>query len=112
MGGFRSCFRFHRSAWFAFYYWKHGEGMSATNLISDIKIAWVTVMGTIGSGLGTFLEMIPNEIGKLATLLGIVLSSVLIYTHVRNGRLQYEKTQLEILVLKEKEAERIESALK
>lgn len=84
--------------------------MSATNLVSDIKIAWVTVMGTIGSGLGTVLEMIPNDIGKLATLVGIILSSVLIYTHFRKGRIEYEKTHLEILILKEKEAERIEAA--
>jgi uncharacterized membrane protein YfcA len=84
--------------------------MNVTDLMSDIKIAWVTVMGTIGSGLGTVLEMIPNEIGKLATLVGIVLSSVLIYTHWRKGRIEYQKTQLEILILKEKEAERIDSA--
>lgn len=84
--------------------------MSATNLVSDIKVAWVTVMGTIGSGLGTVLEMIPNDIGKLATLVGIILSTVLIYTHFRKGRIEYAKTHLEILILQEKEAERIEAA--
>jgi uncharacterized membrane protein YfcA len=80
------------------------------NLVNDIKVAWATVMGTIGSGMGTALEMIPNDIGKLATLVGIILSSVLIYTHFRKGRIEYEKTQLEISILKEKEAERIEAA--
>ena len=60
--------------------------------------------------MGTVLEMIPNDIGKAATLVGMVLSSVLIYTHFRKGRIEYEKTHLEILILKEKEAERIESA--
>lgn len=84
--------------------------MSVTNLVSDIKVAWATVMGTIGSGMGTALEMIPNDIGKLATLVGIILSSVLIYTHFRKGRIEYEKTQLEISILKDKEAERIEAA--
>lgn len=84
--------------------------MSATDLVSDIKIAWVTVMGTVGSGLGTILEMIPNEVGKLATVVGIVLSSVLIYTHWRKGRIEYTKTKLEIAILMEKEAERLDNA--
>tara|TARA_R110000744_G_scaffold333450_1_gene438850 strand:+ start:11853 stop:12161 length:309 start_codon:yes stop_codon:yes gene_type:complete len=84
--------------------------MSATNLVNDIKVAWLMATGTIGSGLGTVLEMIPNDIGKLATLVGIILSSVLIYTHFRKGRIEWEKTHLEILILKEKEAERIRAA--
>lgn len=84
--------------------------MSVINLISDIKTAWATAVGTMGTGMGTILEMIPNEIGKLATLVGIILSSVLIYTHLRKGSIEYEKTHLEILILKEKEAERIDSA--
>lgn len=84
--------------------------MSATNLANDIKVAWLTVTGTVGSGVGTVLEMIPNDIGKLATLTGIILSTVLIYTHFRKGRIEYEKTRLEILILKEKEAERIDAA--
>lgn len=80
------------------------------NLVNDIKVAWTTVIGTVASGMGIALEMIPNDIGKLATLVGIVLSSVLIYTHFRKGRIEYKKTQLEICILKEKEAERVESA--
>lgn len=83
--------------------------MSAIDLMSDIKVAWLTVTGTIGSGLGTALEMIPNDIGKLATLIGIILSVVLIYTHLRKGRIEYEKVRLEIIILKEKEAERLEA---
>ena len=80
------------------------------NLVNDIKVAWTTVVGTIASGMGIALEMIPNDIGKLATLVGIILSSVLIYTHFRKGRIEYQKTQLEICILKEKEAERVEAA--
>ena len=83
-----------------------------SNVVNDIKIAWATVMGTIGSGMGTALDMIPNDIGKLATLLGIVLSTVLIYTHFRKGRIEYQKTQLEIIILKEKEAERLVAAIR
>jgi len=80
------------------------------SVTSDLKVAWLTVTGTMGSGLGTILELIPNDIGKLATLIGIILSTVLIYTHWRKGRVEYEKTKLEIKILMEKEAERLESA--
>lgn len=78
--------------------------MNITGLVSDVKVAWVTVMGTVGSGMGTVLKMIPNDVGKLATLVGIVLSIVLIYTHWRKGRIEYEKTRLEIAILKEEYA--------
>lgn len=81
-------------------------------LASNPKIASGVSAMTTGTGIGTFLDWIPNDIGKLATLVGIVLSMVLIYTHWRKGRIEYKKTQLEILILKEKEAERIEAALK
>ena len=81
--------------------------MNATNLASDIKIAWATVVGAAGSGLITFLEMIPATIGNLASIAGIVLSVVLSYTHFRRGRIEYEKTRLEISIMKEKEAERV-----
>jgi hypothetical protein len=84
--------------------------MSGTNLLSDLKVAWLTATGTLGTGLATVVEMIPNDIGKLATVVGIVLSSVLIYTHLRKGRAETEKLQLEILILKEKEADSIEAA--
>lgn len=84
------------------------EGL--TELAQNPKVASAVSTITTGTGLGTFLDLIPNEIGKLATLVGIVLSSVLIYTHWRKGRIEYQKTQLEIMILMEKEAERIDAA--
>jgi predicted site-specific integrase-resolvase len=54
-------------------------------------------------------DWVPN-LGELATIIGIVLSIVLIYTHWRKGRIEYKKTQLEITILMEKEAERLENA--
>lgn len=82
------------------------EGLQ--QLVSNPKVASGVSAMTTGSGLGTLLDLIPNDIGKLATLVGIVLSTVLIYTHWCKGRIEYKKTQLEILILKE-EAERIET---
>lgn len=74
-------------------------------LANNPKIASGVAALTTGTGLGTVLDWIPDEIGKLATLVGIALSVVLIYTHWRKGRIEYKKTQLEISILKQKEAQ-------
>lgn len=84
--------------------------MSVNEFVSNPKIAGAVSAGTTTTGLGTILDFIPGEIGKLATLVGICLSLVLIYTHWRKGRIEYQKTQLEIKILMEKEAERLEAA--
>jgi hypothetical protein len=70
--------------------------------LEDPRIATGVGGMTAGTGLMTILEMIPDDIGKLATLVGIVLSSVLIYNHWRKGRIEYEKTRLEVEILREK----------
>lgn len=77
-----------------------------SNLLIDAKVAGATAAATTGTGLATILEMIPNDIGKLATLVGIILSVVLIYTHWRKGRIEYKKIQLEIAILEGKEEDR------
>lgn len=79
-------------------------------LASNPKVASTVSAVTTGTGVGTVLDWIPDGIGKLATLVGIVLSLVLIYTHWRKGRIEYRKTLLEIKILEEKEAERLEAA--
>lgn len=61
---------------------------------------------TTGTGFGTIMEWIPDDIGKLATLVGIVLSLVLIRNHWRKGSADNEKLQLEIRALKAQENER------
>tara|TARA_R110000822_G_scaffold23472_2_gene72555 strand:+ start:72 stop:365 length:294 start_codon:yes stop_codon:yes gene_type:complete len=72
------------------------------SIVTDAKAATLVATGTISTGLGSFLDLIPNDIGKLATLIGIALSLVLIYTHSRKGpmvresiRLQNENLELE-----------------
>ena len=77
----------------------------AMEFAHSTKAAVSTAVGTTTTGVGTILELIPNDIGKLATLVGIILSSVLIYTHFRKGRIEYAKTKLEIEILKEKQRE-------
>lgn len=84
------------------------EGLQ--QLTNNPRVASVVSTATTGTGVGTFLDLIPNDIGKLATLVGIMLSLVLIYTHWRKGRIEYKRTQLEIAILMEKEAERLDAA--
>ena len=78
-------------------------------IASNAKVAGIVASSTMGTGVGTILDLIPDDIGKLATLIGIILSSVLIYTHWRKGRIEYKKTQLEIKILMDKEEERRKS---
>lgn len=84
-----------------------------------MKTAAVVAAGTTGTGLGTLLDLIPDSIGKLATLVGVFLSVVLIYTHLRNAKararaddIAYERALLELAILREQEAERLEAAAK
>jgi len=48
------------------------------------------------------LDKIPDSIGKLAALIGIFLSLVLIYSHIRLGRIKYKNLLLEIKIKEEK----------
>jgi len=56
--------------------------------MQDIKIGAAVSGGTTATGISTWFEYIPADIGKLATLIGIVLSIVLIYVHLKKGRLE------------------------
>lgn len=62
------------------------------------KIAAAVTTATAGTGLGSVLDLIPDDIGKLAVLVGIVLSSLLIYSHsltVRKQRIELRRLQAE-----------------
>ena len=93
----------------------------AIQYATNIKVGVVTGAGTVSAGAGTWFDVIPDDIGKLASLVGILLSSLLIFFHVQKirksaleiskTRLEIEimkarKTRLEIEIIKEREAER------
>lgn len=73
-----------------------------TQFVKDVaqepKVAVGVSAATTGSGLGYLFDWIPSEIGKLATLIGIILSLVLIYTHIRRGLVEYRKGELDIKI--------------
>jgi hypothetical protein len=75
------------------------------------KVASAVSAVTTSTGIGTWFDWIPDDIGKLATLAGVILSVVLIYNHVRRGRVEFELAQTELRIMREREAERIERAL-
>ena len=81
----------------------------AIQYATNIKVGVVTGAGTVSAGAGTWFDVIPDDIGKLASLVGILLSSLLIFFHVqkiRKSALEISKTRLEIEIMKEREAER------
>ena len=70
------------------------------NLVGDAaqnpKIAATVSAGTIGSGTLTVLEWIPANIGSIASMVGIVLSSVMIYIHLKQHFLKMKLLQKEL----------------
>lgn len=70
--------------------------------ITNSPVAGHTVAtGTMGTGLATWMEWIPNEIGKLATLVGILLSVTLIVMHIRKMRYEARESDLRVQLLRE-----------
>ena len=86
------------------------------NVIQEIvvspKPAIAVAMSTTGTGMGTIFDLIPDDIGKLATLIGIILSTVLIYTHSRRMMMDAKKDKLQLEILKGQRREQIENAKK
>ena len=62
--------------------------------------------GTIGTGqAATYLDWIPSDIGKLASLIGCVLSVVLIIYWTQRIRLTSHESKLKMLELEHKLAQ-------
>jgi hypothetical protein len=82
--------------------------MKGVNSLTSSPATGATVAtGTAGAGFGAWLDLIPNEIAKLASLVGIVLSIVLIYVHCRkhSAETAEHKSKMAIYDAKLKELE-------
>jgi len=67
------------------------------NFIADGRVGATVAAGTTGAGLTTtWLDWLPDDIGKLATVTGIILSLVLIMVHLNRMRFDTRKARLEI----------------
>lgn len=79
--------------------------VAAGEIVRAPKTAVTTATATSGTGLATILDLIPDEIGKLASLVGVILSLMLIYVHIRKLRIEMKEGALRIEMLtREKEA--------
>lgn len=63
---------------------------------SNNKFASIIATVTTGAGVGEWLNFIPDDIGKLASVAGIGLSISLIWTHLWRTRMEHERFKLEM----------------
>jgi len=78
--------------------------MSVDGWITSLKLNVTIAGGTIAAGVSTALEYIPEDIGKLTSLVGLILSITLILVQWTN----YRRGQLELEIMRRKEAERLD----
>lgn len=70
------------------------------------KIAAVVSAATTTTGAGTIFDWIPDDIGKLATVMGLMLSVILIRVHLK----MLEKINLENEAMRAEKEERLRVA--
>ena len=78
----------------------------AQELIHNPKFAAAVSAATTTTGAGTIFDWIPDDIGKLATLVGLLLSILLIRVHLK----MLEKINLENAAMREEREERLQVA--
>lgn len=78
--------------------------MSGRELVQQLthspKIAAGVAAMTTGTGAGTVLDWIPDDIGKLAVIVGIMVSVMIL----RVQRVILKKEQLELQIMRDKQA--------
>jgi len=53
------------------------------DIAADDRTGAVTAAGTIGVSISAILDIIPDNIGNLGVLMGIVLTTILCIVHIR-----------------------------
>lgn len=69
-------------------------------VVEGTKSAVITAAATTGFSVGTVLDWIPDGVGKLGALVGVILSVVLIIIHIRRHKLDVVKADLEAELLR------------
>ena len=86
--------------------------MSGTDiLLSDIRIAWIWVITTFGTAIGSLLAIVPDNIGKAGVLLTATLSVILIRVqmmNLKNARIDRKIKERTLQNLEREERERVE----
>ncbi len=75
-----------------------------TDFLTDIKAAWIVAGTSATTGTATFLDFIPDDIGKLATIISMALGLVLIWSHIAKNLREGRIAKIELL-LKKKQLE-------
>jgi len=70
---------------------------SFVEIAASVKFAMSTAVATMASGFAYFIGLIPNDIGKMASLLGAMLTVVMIGYWLE----QKKKARLESAILEE-----------
>ena len=74
--------------------------MTVPRVAESVNTAQSVAVTTAATGFGHVLEVIPDDVGKLASLVGICLSVALIFVHLRRSRREAEKHKLEMQKLR------------
>lgn len=75
-----------------------------TPALTDLKTAIVVSGATTASGVSTWLDWIPNDIGKLATVIGMFLSMILISYWAQKTYFEVRRSNIELRKLEEEDA--------
>lgn len=70
------------------------------NIVVAPKTAATVAGATATTGFSTLMAWLPSSIGEVASLVGIVLSTVLIYVHIRRSNTEKRESDIKIAILK------------
>jgi|TARA_R110000764_G_scaffold212144_4_gene298404 hypothetical protein len=65
-------------------------------IIANAPTSAAVVAGTVVSGTAGWLDLIPDDISKLSALVGIALSLVLGWYHIKIGNAKLKQMQAEL----------------
>lgn len=68
---------------------------NSETLLTSTKAAIMTAAGATSSGVTTYLGWLPDVLGLLATFAGLILSVVLVISHIKKGRREERRAELE-----------------
>lgn len=64
--------------------------------LADVRAGAIVSTGTVGSGIATWLDTIPaDHLGKIASMIGIILSVLTAVSMIRKGRREDAKRKEE-----------------
>ncbi len=78
-------------------------------VIERPMIVGTASVSTIGTGLSTYLELIPAVLGSLASLVGIIISCSLCYLAWKKDRREARRAVIIDDIIRQRERERLEN---